>query len=384
MIALVLGITGMNAQNMVSVAGAGDLTLRKGDKVEINEGSVSRIENKIFTSSYKDADITLTELRSLTVSGAGDVIGKGTFVGEKLSITSTGTGDILLNIDYDTVTAVICGIGDVNLTGRCRYLKATISGLGDLEINNLEVDSLSVLRMSSGRAPWEWRHDSYQKGDSTMTRKGRRYYKSLWYSPYWQGVDAGLNMLLGPGSNAEFTGDYSMLSLRPLNSWNFNFNIADVGLAFNHSHSVGIYTGIGLGWNNFSFNHPIRIEKGDDKLLIHAIDESVEGNVRRSKLGVLYLQAPLMFEVRPTRHTYIALGVTGGFRIDTWTKVKFENGVKEKTHSDYYINRFKLDASLRTGSEDFGFYANFNLLPFFEEGNAPTTHSLSFGLSLNF
>lgn len=384
MIALVLGITGMNAQNMVSVAGAGDLTLRKGEQVEINEGSVSRIENKIFTSSYKDADITLTELHSLTVSGAGDVIGKGTFLGDKLSITSTGTGDILLDIDYDTVTAVICGIGDVNLTGRCRYLKATISGLGDLETSNLQVDSLSVLRMNPGRAPWVWSNDSYQKGDSTMTRKGPRYYKSLWYSPYWQGVEAGLNMLLGPGSNAEFSGDYSMLSLRPLNSWNFNFNIADIGLAFNHSHSAGIYTGIGLGWNNYSFSHPIRLEKGDDKLLIHAIDEEVEGRVRRSKLGVLYLQAPLMVEVRPSRYFYIALGVTGGLRIDTWTKVKFMEGNKEKHHDDYDVNLLKLDASLRAGNDDFGFFAHYNLLPLFRENKAPDTHCLSFGFSVNF
>ena len=190
-------------------------------------------------------------------------------------------------------------------------------------------------------------------------------------------------MLLGPGSVANFENEYAYLELRPLRSWVFNFNIADVGIAFDRRHTAGLFTGVGIGWNNYSFNHPIRLIKGEDRLEAEWIDTSVSP-VKKSKLGVLYLQVPLMIEVRPTRHFNIAAGVTGGLRIDTWTAIKYQNGDTNKVHSDFYVNPFKLDASLRVGSDYVGFFADFNLLPTFDEAHASTCHTASFGLSLNF
>ena len=188
-------------------------------------------------------------------------------------------------------------------------------------------------------------------------------------------------MLLGGGlENMSF----NCLELRPMRSWVFNFNIADVGIALNRNHTVGIFTGVGLGWNNYSFANPIRLFKGNDDLEYSLIDESVEGRMKKSKLGVIYVQAPLMLEVRPTHSFFVAAGVTGGLRIDTWTKVKFMDRYKEKTHSDYYVNLLKLDATLRAGSNDMGFFASYNLLPLFVKGKAPDVHTFNIGFSLLF
>ena len=208
--------------------------------------------------------------------------------------------------------------------------------------------------------------------------------KSLLFDPHWCGFDAGLNLLLGPGSSANFEGSYAFLEQKPLKSWNFNFNIADVGIAFSRNHVAGLYTGIGLGWNNYSLNNPVRLVKGEQRIEGDWVDETVEGRVKKSKLGVLYVQAPLMIEVRPTRSFFIAAGVTGGLRVDTWSKIKFVDKNKEKVHSDYYVNLLKLDATLRAGSDDMGFFASFNLLPLFEDTCGPTSHTLNFGVSLLF
>ena len=53
-------------------------------------------------------------------------------------------------------------------------------------------------------------------------------------------------------------------------------------------------------------------------------------------------------------------------------------------HSDYYVNPYKLDASLRVGGRSLGFFAYYNLLPTFDEAHGPTSHTASFGFSLNF
>lgn len=204
--------------------------------------------------------------------------------------------------------------------------------------------------------------------------------KTLLFNPYWKGVDMGLNMMLGPGQNMDFSGEYAFLEQRPTKSWTFNFNIADVGIAFSRSHVAGLYTGVGLGMNNYSFNDPIRLVKGED----HLEAEYLTAPVKKSKLGVLYVQAPLMLEVRPARNFFIAAGVMGGVRVDAWTKIKYQDKQKEKVHSDYYLNRFKLDATLRAGSGDAGFFASFNLLPLFAEPQGPTTHTLNVGFSMIF
>ncbi|MCR5646397.1 MAG: DUF2807 domain-containing protein [Bacteroidales bacterium] len=374
MMALMLGMSGMMAQSTVVVAGAGDVTIRQGDAFQAKcEGEMVTIknDNKIVLTSYKDYDLTLPTLESIRLTGAGDVHSDGVLNLSNLDVLVSGVGEAILNVECDTIKAKVTGIGDLNLTGHCRYLEATVTGLGDVDLDNFVADSLNINKTESRDV-----HVSLPEGPVR--------HDNLLFDPNWNGFEAGLNMLLGPGPSTEFTGQYALLEQRPWKSWVYNFNIVDIGVAFTRSHRAGIYTGIGLSWNTFRFTNPVRLEKGDDQLICNLVDESVEGYVKKSKLGVLYLQAPLMIEVRPTRKFFIAVGVTGGIRVDSWNKIKFEDR-KIKTHKDFYINRFKLDASLRAGrDEGLGFFANFNLLPFFAEGKAQDAHCLSFGFSLNF
>ena len=381
--ALMLGMSGMMAQTTLVVAGSGDAKIKQGNVFEVKcDGSPITFtqDGAVLLTSYKDYDVTIPELRELKLTGAGDVHSKGTLSFPQLDILISGSGDADLTVECDTIKAVLTGTGDLNLTGHCRYLQANITGMGDLDFDDFKADSISIVK--NGHESWEWGWSS--KKESEETNKTSTKHKSLVFNPHWNGFEAGLNMLLGDHPNAEFTGPYALLELRPMKSWNFNFNIVDFGLAFTYTHRVGIYTGLGLGWNNYSFSNPVRLEKGQNMLLCNPIDESVEGKVTKSKLGVLYLQSPLMIEVRPSKKSYVALGVTAGFRINTWTKIKFDNRDTQKAHSDYYINRFKLDASFRAGGDHLGFFANYDLLPLFQTDKAPTAHTLSFGLSLNF
>jgi hypothetical protein len=247
-------------------------------------------------------------------------------------------------------------------------LETILLGSGDLNVDGLNVVKSNVVEKTSSK-------EGKLKGSRPIK-------KNLLFDAHWNGFEAGLNMLMGPGFKVGVE-DCDFLELRALKSWVFNFNIADVGIAFNRRHTAGLYTGIGLGWNNYSFNNPVRLIKGEDQLEAEWIAPE-EAVVSRSKLGVLYVQAPLMIEVRPTRSMYIAAGVTGGLRINTWTKIKFEEGNATKVHSDYYVNPFKLDATLRVGGDDIGFFANYNLLPTFNEDHAPSCHTASLGFSINF
>ena len=370
----------------IVIGGSGDVrikqsqdgfSLSRGDKTTRRQPYMAN--GTLILGGPSDYEVAIPQLNEIIMSSSGDVIGNGLIKGDNLNLVVSGSGDLKLDVDYDTICVLMSGSGDVMLKGQCKMIYADIHGSGDLKIQQLNAGESQINATGSGEA-WVNKEGNVTTYHHRKDRPQPR--KSLLYDPNWNGFEAGLNMLMGPGFKVGVEG-CDFLELRPLKSWVFNFNIADVGIAFNRRHTAGLYTGIGLGWNNYSFNNPVRLIKGEDQLEAEWIAPE-EAVVSRSKLGVLYVQAPLMIEVRPTRSMYIAAGVTGGLRINTWTKIKFEEGNATKVHSDYYVNPFKLDATLRVGGDDIGFFANYNLLPTFNENHAPSCHTASLGFSINF
>lgn len=208
--------------------------------------------------------------------------------------------------------------------------------------------------------------------------------KNLLFDANWSGFEAGLNMLFNTPVDVVNANNGSQgMEIRPLRSWYFGFNIADVGIAFNRRHTAGLFTGVGLGWNNFSWNNDVKIDYDPANVVYTLLPIEEEQIVKNSKYGVLYLDIPLMLEIRPTRSMYIDAGVTGGLRIAQWNRVKLADGTQNKRYYSADINRFKLDASFRIGGGDLGFFANYALLPIFDMTDAKV-RPVSFGFSINF
>ncbi len=215
-------------------------------------------------------------------------------------------------------------------------------------------------------------------------REKRPEKKSLLFDANWNGFEAGLNMLFNTPVDVVNANNGSQgMEIRPLRSWYFGFNIADVGVAFSKSHIVGLFTGVGVGWNNFSWNNDVKIDYDPDNVVYTLVPIDEGKIVKNTKCGVLFLQVPMMLEIRPTRSMYIDAGVTGGLRIAQWNRVKFADGSQVKNYYSAKVNQFKLDASLRVGGRNVGFFANYALLPLFDMSNAKV-HPLSFGFSINF
>lgn len=405
-------------------------------------------DSVLMINGHDDFYVIMAGLEHLIVNSSGDVTTSGSLRGKDLNVVFNSSGDTKLDLDYDNVSAFMNSSGDLVLRGKCNNLYVENNGSGDINTKRLDVPSQSVTfgghrvipnlaglsdllaelgvnlerladsvdwdsfasdmerwgegmeewgrhmeewgdqveRQMEGRAPRDRRDGPEPKGKPGDHFPGQKpaekpQQRSLLFDPHWGGIDAGLNMLLG---NELANADFNYLELRPMRSWVFNFNIADVGIAFNRNHVAGLYTGIGLGWNNYSFDNPVWLYKGDEHLEYELIDESVEGRLKKSKLGMLYIQAPLMIEVRPVRGFFIAAGVTGGIKVDTWMKIKFMDKYKEKKHGDYYSNLLKLDATLRAGGSDMGFFASYNLLPLFVEGKGPSAHTFNVGFTLLF
>lgn len=377
----------------IQVEGSGDVRITQSpdqfslERVDQLDSYYEVVNNTLILRGSSDYEVAMPQLDEVLLRSSGDVQGKGIIKGGNLKIFVAGSGDLWMNVDYDTINIQMRGSGDVTLHGQCKVLYAEMSGSGDLKVQQLNFAESYINATGSGSA-WT------SKSGNVLSYESRKSYNkthnNLLFDAHWNGFEAGLNMLfnakvsdvtMADGHNGDIG-----LGIRPLRSWYFGFNIADVGIAFNRKHTAGLFTGVGIGWNNFSWKDPV-----------FTVDDPVEGGVtnvflpdtvaiKKSKLGLLYLQVPLMVEVRPTRHMYIDLGVTGGLRFSAWSKVKYADGrtYKESLSDSPFINRFKLDASFRIGSDYIGFFANYALLPIYRYGAVKNSHPLSFGFSINF
>ena len=361
---------------VIRVLGSGDVvigqtpglfSLKKEGKIVSDYRAESKM---LLLSTSDDYEVEISQLENIQLLSSGDVICKNTIKGDYINVYNSGSGDMVMKLDYDTIHVVLNGSGDIILQGRCNVLQATLLGSGDLNVDGLNVVKSNVVEKSSS------------KGYKSKGRRSEK--KNLLFDASWNGFEAGLNMLFNtPADVTNANNGAQGMEIKPLRSWYFGFNIADVGIAFNRKHTAGVFTGVGIGWNNFSWNNDVTIEYDPDNVVYTLVPIDTDKIVKTSKYGALFLQVPLMVEVRPTRNMYIDAGVTGGLRFAQWNRVKLADGSQFKRYSAASINQFKLDASFRIGYDFLGFFANYSLLPIFDFPNSKV-HPFTFGFSINF
>lgn len=138
------------------VAGTeGELTIRGEEnlleyiKTEVKEGGklvikVRKGVNLQPSSWKKDMGIYITvpveSISGVSLSGSGDIVGKTTLKADDFKTSMSGSGDITLSVEANTIDASMSGSGDINLSGSTGSFDVSISGSGDIKAYELEAD----------------------------------------------------------------------------------------------------------------------------------------------------------------------------------------------------------------------------------------------------
>jgi hypothetical protein len=89
--------------------------------------------------------VTAPSLDKLVTSGSGDIISDGVIKNvNEIQITTSGSGDINVNVDAPSVKVTGSGSGDVSLSGRTKDFNCKISGSGDVKCQNLKSENAVV------------------------------------------------------------------------------------------------------------------------------------------------------------------------------------------------------------------------------------------------
>ena len=147
------------------------------DNIEVDiQNGVWEIEFDKCQRNFTDLKIYITMpiIKSLEVSGSGDMFGQDAFVVDDIDLKVDGSGSIDVAIDGATeVDARISGSGKIKLEGTTNYLGSKISGSGDLEAYDLEANIGNLKIVGSGDAEVT----VYDELDVRIEGSGDVYYK---------------------------------------------------------------------------------------------------------------------------------------------------------------------------------------------------------------
>ena len=300
---------------------------------------------------------------------------------------------------------ILCGVLAMNSWAQADSTKVTVGKKNVVTV----VDGDDRVEVSVGNG-LEVITDDW--GDTTHIRLGRRTFKVIdghngtyvrvekdlnrpkWsgrFNPHWAGLEVGINVMTGADYsvyNGEYDqyGDFMDLNVGKSLSWNLNI----MEFAFkNDRKTFGVVTGLGFSFNDYTFNDQITLVKDPTSSITipDRLDPNADGNgIKKSKLHVNYLTAPLMLEVKtPLRmgssRLYLAGGVIGSLYLGSHTKYKYYKGDKEKSKSGFNINQWKYELTGRIGFGDFCVFANYSMTSLFKSGRGPEVYPLMIGVS---
>jgi hypothetical protein len=271
-----------------------------------------------------------------------------------------------------------------------RYEKTDTLYLEDenTQINDLNNEKLE--RNEQNNDLYIDRNDSYSEGDDHRQtwdndRESRRENKRSRFKGHWSGLELGFNNYTASKDNFAMPDDIGFMTLHSGKSMNFNLNFAQVSLGI--TRHIGFVTGPGLNWNNYRFDGNNNIIKGNNGV-IEMLDPGSQ--VKKSKFSTLYLTLPFMLEIQVPvsgNHFVVAAGPIGAVKLDSHSKILYEEGSKVKSDSDFSLNMLRCGATARVGFSNFQFYGTYYATPLFQEGKGPGGHDLfpfEVGLAISF
>jgi len=96
--------------------------------------------------------VTMDEVKKLSLSGSGKIIGQTKITSDSLGVTVSGSGKIDLDVDSEQLKTTISGSGNAQLKGDATAHDVTISGSGNIQSYDLVTEKSKIVVSGSGKS----------------------------------------------------------------------------------------------------------------------------------------------------------------------------------------------------------------------------------------
>lgn len=228
------------------------------------------------------------------------------------------------------------------------------------------------------------------------------------YNGHWAGVELGWNGYVTPEFDFNIPADQRYMELNWSRSLVVNLNPIELNLNIARNH-FGLTSGIGFSLHNYYFSNSTFLTGDSVTLQGYTLKDNtgVEADMKVNKLFISWLTIPVIFEyqTRPGMHMnsfHISAGVIGGVKLGSYTKQHFYSRNTEynimdgnssvgtlhvgekpiRNRDKFYLNPFKVDATVRIGWSFLNLWGTYSLTKMFEKDKGPELYPYAVGISL--
>ena len=203
------------------------------------------------------------------------------------------------------------------------------------------------------------------------------------FKGHFGGIDIGINNYFTSDFSTSLPLSEEYLNLNTGKSWGVNLNLFQQSISL-IKNNVGIVTGIGFEFNNYSFENKQMVLSGDSTVLSYYTE--TQQNYEKNKLTTSFLTVPLILEFQipvgeKNKPIYLSVGATGSVKLGSHVKLKDDSGNKEKRRDDYNLSPLRYGLTARIGYRGMNFFANYSLQPMFEKDKGPELYPFTIGIS---
>lgn len=209
------------------------------------------------------------------------------------------------------------------------------------------------------------------------------------FKGHWAGIELGLNSFANPDYSSYPAEQNKFLQNTALLSNTLNLNLLQYSMGLQQTRStIGLVTGIGISFQAY------RID--DNTSIVLDENQKVQpkyiylSSTQKSKFAMVNLEVPLLVEFQvPIRNyanrLYFSTGVIGSRRLESHTKIKYENARKNeklKSPCNYSVRDYKVAATIRVGYRLVNLFASYDLVTLFDDKKGPVLYPYTVGIRL--
>ncbi|MBC8344081.1 MAG: DUF2807 domain-containing protein [Bacteroidetes bacterium] len=430
-----------------------EVILTQGDECAITYENSNQGER--LTTEMKDEYLVLSaqpgfdgevyvmfkELDYLEVKDIAEVSSTNTIYGDHFDLISSGTSEIDLQLNVNSLNTKIDGASEINLAGLADSFFLHITGAAELNAKELQIRRL-VLNISgageaavsvseeisgdiSGAAELSFYGDPKVDnirvtGTAVFKGKGKKdvltgsgkdtvivkiggYNLNITedddehkkcaeekcdeYKP-WAGFGLGVNGYMNSSNQFDIPTDYVFLELNYAKSIGVELNLFEKDIPI-IGEFVQLVSGLGFDFADYRFDQDTRLI--DNNTSLSGYVDTIN-SYSKTKLTTSFLTLPILLEINtgscPEKSVHISGGLLLGYKLGSKTKVVYiDNNEKKKIKEkgDYSLNPFRYGLTARIGyGKDMAIYANYALSELFEKNKGPVLYPFTVGIALLF
>lgn len=367
-----------------------ELKLESNAEVEMGSDSALKVKDfKIYADGATKAELFLeVEKLEAKINGASKLILDGKVTDAKLEVTGISRINAI-GMAFENLNAEANGSSKISATVK-NNLNVKTSGLSKIEYagnpKNIEKEISGGSKIESVN---EDNDDDRSVSAGLSINKGKKR-KNKKHSTEMEvafgGFEIGVSTLVTPNFNTTLTN--KNLETNMANSWRFAVNFGDWDLPIVKGR-LALTTGIGLSFDYYGFKTKDSMISDDkSKLIFNQAPTTLSTNC----LYQFNLTLPLLVKYNSSysknnRRFYFATGVIINYTVSNQLLTEYsKNGIEYEVEAkgDYFVNRFRADATARFGYGSVSVFANYGLVPLFDTDIVADTRTLQVGLGLNF